>query len=178
MIRIIGCSLCSITEHEGRIIQSRSEESIVNEIEAIRDTVPGFTGVISDLGGPTANMYMLRCKSPRAEQTCRRLSCVYPSICEHMDTNHEPTINLYRRARDLKGIKKILIASGVRYDIAVEDPRYIKELATPRWQLSEDRPGAHRRGPLSKMMKRAWAAMTALNSCLIPFQNRRGKSSI
>ncbi|EUM74629.1 UPF0313 protein ygiQ, partial [Enterobacter sp. MGH 7] len=111
MIRIIGCSLCSITEHEGRIIQSRSEESIVNEIEAIRDTVPGFTGVISDLGGPTANMYMLRCKSPRAEQTCRRLSCVYPSICEHMDTNHEPTINLYRRARDLKGIKKILIAS-------------------------------------------------------------------
>jgi hypothetical protein len=108
------CSFCSITEHEGRIIQSRSEDSIVNEIEAIRDTVPGFTGIISDLGGPTANMYMLRCKSPRAEQTCRRLSCVYPSICEHMDTNHEPTINLYRRARDLKGVKKILIASGVR----------------------------------------------------------------
>ncbi|HDP7571992.1 TPA: radical SAM protein, partial [Escherichia coli] len=122
-----GCSFCSITEHEGRIIQSRSEDSIINEIEAIRDTVPGFTGVISDLGGPTANMYMLRCKSPRAEQTCRRLSCVYPDICPHMDTNHEPTINLYRRARDLKGIKKILIASGVRYDIAVEDPRYIKE---------------------------------------------------
>jgi radical SAM superfamily enzyme YgiQ (UPF0313 family) len=72
-----GCSFCSITEHEGRIIQSRSEDSIINEIEAIRDTVPGFTGVISDLGGPTANMYMLRCKSPRAEQTCRRLSCVY-----------------------------------------------------------------------------------------------------
>lgn len=104
MIRIIGCSLCSITEHEGRIIQSRSEDSIINEIEAIRDTVPGFTGIISDLGGPTANMYMLRCKSPRAEQTCRRLSCVYPDICPHMDTNHEPTINLYRRARDLKGI--------------------------------------------------------------------------
>ncbi|MEA1078738.1 YgiQ family radical SAM protein, partial [Klebsiella pneumoniae] len=77
-----------------------------------------------------ANMYMLRCKSPRAEQTCRRLSCVYPDICPHMDTNHEPTINLYRRARDLKGIKKILIASGVRYNIAVEDPRYINELAT------------------------------------------------
>lgn len=101
-----GCSFCSITEHEGRIIQSRSEDSIINEIEAIRDTVRGFTGVISDLGGPTANMYMLRCKSPRAEQTCRRLSCVYPDICPHMDTNHEPTINLYRRARDLKGIKK------------------------------------------------------------------------
>lgn len=107
-----GCSFCSITEHEGRIIQSRSEDSIINEIEAIRDSVPGFTGVISNLGGPTANMYMLRCKSPRAEQTCRRLSCVYPSICEHMDTNHEPTINLYRRARDLKGIKRFSSRPG------------------------------------------------------------------
>ncbi|HRM41395.1 MAG TPA: YgiQ family radical SAM protein, partial [Escherichia coli] len=149
-----GCSFCSITEHEGRIIQSRSEDSIINEIEAIRDTVPGFTGVISDLGGPTANMYMLRCKSPRAEQTCRRLSCVYPDICPHMDTNHEPTINLYRRARDLKGIKKILIASGVRYDIAVEDPRYIKELATHHvGGYLKIAPEHTEEGPLSKMMK-------------------------
>ncbi|NYY79744.1 hypothetical protein DMH17_06135 [Raoultella planticola] len=119
---------CSITEHEGRIIQSCSEDSIINEIEAIRDTVPGFTGVISDLGGPTANMYMLRCKPPQVNKPV----AVYPApirISARMVTNHEPTINLYRRARDLKGIK-ILIASGVRYDIAVEDPRYIKELAT------------------------------------------------
>ncbi|PLR42930.1 DUF3362 domain-containing protein [Chimaeribacter arupi] len=130
MIRIIGCSLCSITEHEGRIIQSRTEESIVQEIETIRDSVPGFTGVISDLGGPTANMYQLRCRSPKAEQSCRRASCLYPDICAHMDTDHQPTIDLYRRARALPGIKKVLIASGVRYDLAVADPRYIRELAT------------------------------------------------
>lgn len=112
-----GCTFCSITEHEGRIIQSRSEDSIINEIEQIRDTVPGFTGVISDLGGPTANMYMLRCKSAKAEATCRRASCVYPDICKHMDTDHEPTIKLYQRARELPGVKKILIASGVRLSL-------------------------------------------------------------
>ena len=76
-----GCTFCSITEHEGRIIQNRSEDSIVREIETIRDTVPGFTGVISDLGGPTANMYRLACKSPKIESACRRPSCVYPGIC-------------------------------------------------------------------------------------------------
>ncbi|MGL4600214.1 MAG: YgiQ family radical SAM protein, partial [Plesiomonas sp.] len=149
-----GCSFCSITEHEGRIIQSRSEDSIISEIEEIRDKVPGFTGIISDLGGPTANMYMLRCQSPRAEQTCRRASCVYPDICQHMDTNHEPTIKLYRRARDLKGIKKILIASGVRYDLAVEDPRYVKELA--KYHVGgylKIAPEHTEEGPLSKMMK-------------------------
>ncbi|MGL5947651.1 MAG: YgiQ family radical SAM protein [Aeromonas sp.] len=124
-----GCAFCSITEHEGRIIQSRSQDSVLQEIADIRDMVPGFTGVISDLGGPTANMYGLRCKSPKAEQTCRRPSCVWPSICGHMDTDHTPTIELYRRARAIPGIKKILIASGVRYDLAIEDPRYIKELA-------------------------------------------------
>nr|WP_269814666.1 YgiQ family radical SAM protein [Bowmanella yangjiangensis] len=149
-----GCSFCSITEHEGRIIQSRSEDSIIREIEEIRDRVPGFTGVISDLGGPTANMYRLRCKSPKAEATCRRPSCVYPSICAHMDTNHAPTINLYRRARNLKGIKKILIASGVRYDLAVEDPEYVKELALHHvGGYLKIAPEHTEDGPLSKMMK-------------------------
>lgn len=149
-----GCSFCSITEHEGRIIQSRSEDSIIREIEEIRDKVPGFTGVISDLGGPTANMYMLRCTNPRAEQTCRRASCAYPEICTYMDTNHEPTIKLYRRARSLEGIKKILIASGVRYDLAVEDPRYIKELATHHvGGYLKIAPEHTEEGPLSKMMK-------------------------
>ncbi|TAA44995.1 YgiQ family radical SAM protein [Corallincola spongiicola] len=149
-----GCSFCSITEHEGRIIQSRSEDSIVQEIEEIRDKVPGFTGVISDLGGPTANMYRLNCKSPKAEQTCRRFSCVYPDICHHMDTDHTPTINLYRRARDIKGIKKILIASGVRYDLAVEDPRYVKELA--KYHVGgylKIAPEHTEQGPLKQMMK-------------------------
>lgn len=149
-----GCSFCSITEHEGRIIQSRSEDSIIREIEDIRDKVPGFTGVISDLGGPTANMYRLKCRSPKAEATCRRPSCVYPSICAHMDTDHTPTINLYRRARELKGIKKILIASGVRYDLAVEDPRYVEELARHHvGGYLKIAPEHTEDGPLSKMMK-------------------------
>ena len=124
-----GCTFCSITEHEGRIIQSRSEDSVMREIETIRDTVPGFTGVISDLGGPTANMYRLACKSREIESACRRPSCVYPGICPNLNTDHAPLIKLYRRARALPGVKKVLIASGVRYDLAIESPEYVKELA-------------------------------------------------
>ncbi|MFD2180396.1 YgiQ family radical SAM protein [Veronia pacifica] len=125
-----GCSFCSITEHEGRIIQNRSKESILNEIEAIRDKVPGFTGTISDLGGPTANMYRLGCSDPRAERNCRRPSCVFPKICEKLDTDHQHTIDLYRESRKVKGVKKVMIASGVRYDLAIESPEYVKELVT------------------------------------------------
>ncbi|MGB1701263.1 MAG: YgiQ family radical SAM protein, partial [Nannocystaceae bacterium] len=94
-----GCSFCSITEHEGRIIQSRSPDSIIREIERVRDTVPGFTGTISDLGGPTANMWRLSCKSPDIESKCRRPSCVFPGICENLNTDHMPLVKLYRRAR-------------------------------------------------------------------------------
>ncbi|WP_324018206.1 YgiQ family radical SAM protein [Aeromonas caviae] len=171
-----GCSFCSITEHEGRIIQSRSEESILKEIEEIRDKVPGFTGVISDLGGPTANMYRLRCKSPKAEQTCRRASCVWPTICPHMDTDHSPTINLYRKARDLKGIKKILIASGVRYDIAVEDPRYIKELA--KYHVGgylKIAPEHTEEGPLSKMMKPGMGSYYSFKELFDKYSKEAGK---
>ena len=125
-----GCTFCSITEHEGRIIQNRSEDSIIHEIETIRDTVPGFTGVISDLGGPTANMYRLACKSQEIESACRKLSCVYPDICNNLNTNHQPLIKLYKRARELPGVKKVLIASGLRYDLAVKSPQYVKELVT------------------------------------------------
>jgi uncharacterized radical SAM protein YgiQ len=125
-----GCTFCSITEHEGRIIQSRSEESILHEIEEIRDKTPGFTGVISDLGGPTANMYRLACKDPKIESSCRRLSCVYPGICENLNTDHAPLIQLYRKARALPGVKKVLIGSGLRYDLAVRSPEYVKELVT------------------------------------------------
>ena len=125
-----GCTFCSITEHEGRVIQNRSEESIIREIETIRDEVPGFTGVISDLGGPTANMYRLACKNPKIEKACRLLSCVHPGICKNLNTDHSSLIKLYRRARELKGIKKILVASGLRYDLAVKSPRYVKELVT------------------------------------------------
>ncbi|MFM5853963.1 YgiQ family radical SAM protein [Aeromonas rivipollensis] len=171
-----GCSFCSITEHEGRIIQSRSEESIIKEIEEIRDKVPGFTGVISDLGGPTANMYRLRCKSPKAEQTCRRASCVWPTICPHMDTDHSPTINLYRKARDVKGIKKILIASGVRYDIAVEDPRYIKELA--KYHVGgylKIAPEHTEEGPLSKMMKPGMGSYYSFKELFDKYSKEAGK---
>lgn len=171
-----GCAFCSITEHEGRIIQSRSQESIVQEIEAIRDEVPGFTGIISDLGGPTANMYMLRCQSPKAEQTCRRASCVYPEICAHMDTNHEPTIQLYRRARALKGIKKVLIASGVRYDLAVEDPRYIKELAEHHvGGYLKIAPEHTEQGPLSKMMKPGMGSYHRFKELFDTYSRQAGK---
>ena len=149
-----GCTFCSITEHEGRIIQSRSEDSVIREIETIRDDVPGFTGNISDLGGPTANMYRLSCKSKKIESSCRRLSCVYPGICENLNTNHNPLISLYRRARSLQGIKRIFIASGLRYDLAVESPEYVKELVTHHvGGYLKIAPEHTEQGPLSKMMK-------------------------
>jgi len=149
-----GCTFCSITEHEGRIIQSRSHESIINEIEDIKEKVPGFTGVISDLGGPTANMYQLNCKSEKAEATCRKPSCVWPTICGHLDTDHTPTIELYRKARKVKGIKKVLIASGVRYDLAIEHPEYVQELATHHvGGYLKIAPEHTEQGPLDNMMK-------------------------
>ena len=149
-----GCTFCSITEHEGRIIQSRSEQSVLREIEVVRDTVPGFTGVISDLGGPTANMYRLACKSRKIESACRRPSCVYPGVCPNLNTDHKPLIRLYRKARELDGIKKVLIASGVRYDLAVESPEYVKELAQHHTGgYLKIAPEAIGEGPLSMMMK-------------------------
>jgi uncharacterized radical SAM protein YgiQ len=149
-----GCTFCSITEHEGRIIQNRSEDSVIREIETIRDSVPGFTGVISDLGGPTANMYRLACKSPAIESACRRPSCVFPAVCPNLNTDHTPLIRLYRRARELSGIKKVLIASGVRYDLAIESPAYVKELAQHHTGgYLKIAPEALAEGPLSKMMK-------------------------
>ena len=149
-----GCTFCSITEHEGRIIQSRSEDSVIREIEAVRDRVPGFTGIISDLGGPTANMYRLHCRDPKVESACRRPSCVYPGVCPNLNTDHAPLIQLYRRARALQGIKKVLIASGVRYDLAIESPEYVRELAEHHvGGYLKIAPEAVSEGPLSRMMK-------------------------
>jgi uncharacterized radical SAM protein YgiQ len=149
-----GCTFCSITEHEGRIIQSRSEDSVIKEIEAIRDKTPGFTGVISDLGGPTANMYRMACKSETIEKACRRLSCVFPDICDNLNTDHTPLIQMYRRARGLPGIKKILISSGLRYDLAVRSPEYVKELVQHHvGGYLKIAPEHTEAGPLSKMMK-------------------------
>jgi uncharacterized radical SAM protein YgiQ len=149
-----GCSFCSITEHEGRIIQNRSEDSILREIERIRDSTPGFTGVISDLGGPTANMWRLACKSREIEAACRRPSCVYPGICENLQTDHTPLIQLYRKARALPGVEKVLVASGIRYDLAVETPEYVRELAMHHvGGYLKIAPEHVSRGPLDHMMK-------------------------
>lgn len=149
-----GCTFCSITEHEGRIIQNRSQESILAEVEDIRDKVPGFTGVISDLGGPTANMYRIACKSRKIEAACRRPSCVYPGVCSNLNTDHSALTQLYREARELPGVKKVLIGSGVRYDLAVEDPEYVKELVTHHvGGYLKIAPEHTEDGPLSKMMK-------------------------
>ncbi len=149
-----GCTFCSITEHEGRIIQSRSEASILREIEVIRDKTPGFTGVISDLGGPTANMYRMACRDPKIESACRRLSCVYPDICSNLNTDHAPLIRLYRKARALPGVKKVLIGSGVRYDLAVRSPEYVRELVTHHvGGYLKIAPEHTEEGPLAHMMK-------------------------
>ncbi len=149
-----GCSFCSITEHEGRIIQSRSEGSVLREIEAIRDKTEGFTGVISDIGGPTANMYRMACKDKETEAVCRRPSCVFPDICKNLDTNHDPLIQLYRKARDVPGIKKVMVASGVRYDLAVRSPEYVRELVQHHvGGYLKIAPEHTEPGPLAKMMK-------------------------
>ena len=171
-----GCTFCSITEHEGRIIQSRSEDSVIREIEDIRDKVKGFTGTISDLGGPTANMYRLGCKSPEIEAACRKPSCVYPGICQNLGTDHQPLIHLYRRGRALKGIKKILIGSGLRYDLAVQSPEYVKELVTHHvGGYLKIAPEHTEQGPLSKMMKPGIGSYDKFKTLFEKFSLEAGK---
>jgi uncharacterized radical SAM protein YgiQ len=171
-----GCTFCSITEHEGRIIQSRSEESIIQEVEDIRDKVPGFTGVISDLGGPTANMYRIGCKTPEIEAACRKPSCVFPGICSNLNTDHGPLIKIYRRARELKGIKKILIGSGLRYDLAVQSPEYVKELVQHHvGGYLKIAPEHTEGGPLSKMMKPGIGSYDRFKAMFEKFSEEVGK---
>ncbi|MDX8126530.1 YgiQ family radical SAM protein [Methylomonas sp. OY6] len=171
-----GCSFCSITEHEGRIIQNRSEDSIIREIEAIRDTSPNFTGHISDLGGPTANMWRLACKDPKIEESCRKPSCVYPGICQNLNTDQTPLIKLYQRARALPGIKKIFIASGLRYDIAVETPAYVKELVTHHvGGYLKIAPEHTEQGPLSKMMKPGMGTYDRFKAMFDKYSKEAGK---
>ena len=171
-----GCTFCSITEHEGRIIQNRSEDSIIKEIEAIRDTSPNFTGHISDLGGPTANMYRLACKDKKIEESCRKPSCVFPGICENLDTNHSSLISLYRRARKIRGIKKIFIASGLRYDLAVESPEYVRELVQHHvGGYLKIAPEHTESGPLSKMMKPGMGTYDRFKKMFDKFSQEAGK---
>jgi len=123
-----GCTFCSITAHEGRIIQSRSQESIITEIKLLAQQ-PGFKGTVSDIGGPTANMYQMRCTRPEVEAKCRRLSCVHPTVCKLLGTDHGPLKEVMREARSVAGVKRVLVASGVRMDLARRDPEYLQELA-------------------------------------------------
>ncbi len=171
-----GCTFCSITEHEGRIIQSRSEQSILREIETIRDRVPGFTGNISDLGGPTANMWRLHCKDEKIESACRRLSCVYPDICKNLNTDQKPLIQLYRKARELKGIKRVFIASGLRYDLAVRTPEYVKELVTHHvGGYLKIAPEHSEEGPLNHMMKPGMASYERFKTMFEKYSKEAGK---
>ncbi len=170
-----GCTFCSITEHEGRIIQNRSHESILGEIEKMKET-PGFTGVVSDLGGPTANMYRIACKSPEIEAACRKPSCVYPGICDNLNTDHSSLIDLYRKARKIPGVKKILIGSGLRYDLAVRSPEYVKELVTHHvGGYLKIAPEHTEAGPLSKMMKPGIGAYDEFKSMFERFSKEAGK---
>ncbi len=171
-----GCTFCSITEHEGRIIQNRSEESILREVEKIRDTAPNFTGIISDLGGPTANMYRLHCKDPEIEKNCRKPSCVYPGVCQNLHTDHAPLTQLYRKARAIKGIKKILIGSGLRYDLAVLNPEYVKELVTHHvGGYLKIAPEHTEQAPLSKMMKPGIGTYDRFKQMFDRFSREAGK---
>ncbi len=128
-----GCSFCAITLHQGRVVQSRSEESLLKEVGNL-PTIPGFKGIVSDIGGPTANMYQLRCKSTEIQSQCRKLSCVHPKVCPHLHKDHTPQVEMLRKARKLPGIRKIHIASGLRYDLSIADEKagqeYMKDLIT------------------------------------------------
>jgi uncharacterized radical SAM protein YgiQ len=123
-----GCTFCSITAHQGRIIQSRSQESVLREVQKLAAD-PEFKGVVSDVGGPTANMYQMRCTRPEVEAVCKRLSCVYPTVCKLLGTDHGPLIELLRRAREEPGIRKVLVASGIRMDLAQRSKKYLREMA-------------------------------------------------
>ncbi len=171
-----GCTFCSITEHEGRIIQSRSEDSIIREIEAVRDLTPGFTGMISDVGGPTANMWRLGCKDRQIESACRRLSCVFPDICKNLNTNQMPLVRLYRRARAVPGIKRVFVASGLRYDLAVHTPEYVKELVTHHvGGYLKIAPEHTESGPLSLMMKPGIGVYDRFKQMFEKFSKEAGK---
>jgi uncharacterized radical SAM protein YgiQ len=171
-----GCTFCSITEHEGRIIQNRSEPSVLREIERVRDLTPGFHGVISDLGGPTANMYRLACKSPEIEAACRLPSCVHPGICPNLNTDHSALVGLYRKARATPGIKKVLIASGVRYDLAATSPEYVRELATHHvGGYLKIAPEHTEDGPLGMMLKPGIGAYERFRALFDRYSREAGK---
>ena len=124
-----GCSFCALTIHQGKDVTSRSSESVLREVRKMAET-PGFNGIVSDLGGPTANMFHMRCNSEEANKVCRRVSCLHPVRCKHYGTDHKPYINLLREARRIPGVKRVFVNSGIRYDLASLDQEFVEELAT------------------------------------------------
>ena len=139
-----GCTFCSITAHQGRIIQSRSQESVLGEVRQMAAD-PEFKGVVTDIGGPTANMYQMRCTRPEVEAKCRRLSCVHPTICKLLGTDHGPLVELMQESREEPGVDKVLVASGIRMDLAQQSPEYMRRAGrAPRRRPAEGRPRAHR----------------------------------
>jgi uncharacterized radical SAM protein YgiQ len=171
-----GCAFCSITEHEGRIIQSRTQASILREIADVRDRTPGFKGHVTDLGGPSANMYRMACRDEKAGAACRRLSCVWPTICSRLDVDHGPLIALYRAARAVPGVRKITIGSGLRHDLALRAPEYVAELAAHHVSgLLKVAPEHSEPGPLAHMMKPAIDAFAAFATLFERESRRAGK---
>ena len=171
-----GCTFCSITEHEGRIVQSRSEDSILREIEQMRQQTEGFTGFISDLGGPSANMYRMGCRDPQAEARCRRMSCIAPTICRNLDTDHEPLIRLYRRVRQHPSVKKAVIASGVRYDLAIRSKTYVRELVQHHvGGYLKLAPEHTEPGPLARMLKPGIEAYDRFRELFDQYSRQAGK---
>jgi uncharacterized radical SAM protein YgiQ len=171
-----GCTFCSITEHEGRIIQNRSEASILREIAEIRDRTPGFTGTISDLGGPTANMYRSPAATPRSRPPAGACPASIPDVCKNMNTDHSALIQLYRKARAMPGIKRVLIASGLRYDLAVHAPAYVRELVTHHvGGYLKIAPEHTEPGPLAKMMKPGIGSFERFRQLFERFSREAGK---
>jgi uncharacterized radical SAM protein YgiQ len=123
-----GCSFCALTIHQGKDVTSRSTESVLREVASLADR-PGTHGIVSDLGGPTANMFHMKCNNEAANKVCRRVSCLHPVRCKHYGTDHGPYLDLLRQARELPGIRKVYVNSGIRYDLADLDDTFVEELA-------------------------------------------------
>ncbi len=170
-----GCTFCSITMHQGRAIQSRSEASVLRELEQIASD-PDFRGQISDLGGPTANMYQMRCTKPEVEAICRRLSCVHPTVCKLLDTSHAPTVSLLQKARSIQGIERVHIASGIRMDLASGEAAYLDELVQHHvgghLKVAPEHVSDH---VLAKMKKPAQKTFEAFSSAFADASKRAGK---
>jgi uncharacterized radical SAM protein YgiQ len=152
-----GCAFCCITEHQGRDVASRSEASVLREVAALASREE-FRGTITDLGGATANMWRMTCTSAEAHAACRRASCVFPAVCRYFEVDHGPLVDLYEKARKVKGVKHLFVGSGVRYDLAQADrkngERYVEALVTHHVSGQLKVAPEHVSAPVLKLMKK------------------------